>query len=167
MIDDILPLLHGKKYFSLVDTMKGYWHVELDHESSMLCTFDTPFGRYRFKHLPFGVVVSQDIFQRKLDDIYKNIPNVTGIADDIIIFGSTEEEHDQAFISVLETTRANNVSLNAAKLQFKQPSVDFLWSHTDAGRHSSCSRQIPGHQEHFCTIQCQRAFVSTGADYLP
>ena len=80
--DEILPLLHGKNYFSVVDTTKSYWHVELDHESSLLCTFNTPFGRYRFKRLPFGIVVSQDVFQRKLDDIYKKIPNVTGIADD-------------------------------------------------------------------------------------
>ena len=28
-IDEILPLLHGKKYFSVVDTIKGCWHVEL------------------------------------------------------------------------------------------------------------------------------------------
>jgi len=90
-IDEILPLLHGKRYFSVIDTAKGYWHVELDQESSLLCTFNTPFRRYRFKRLPFGIVVSQDIFQRKLDDIYKNISNVSGIADDIIVFGSTEE----------------------------------------------------------------------------
>ena len=90
-IDEILPLLHGKRYFSVVDTAKGYWHVELDQESSLLCTFNTPFGQYRFKRLPIGIVVSQDIFQRKLDDIYKNIPNVSGIADDIIVFGSTEK----------------------------------------------------------------------------
>ena len=95
----------------------------------MLCTFNTPFGRYRLKRLPFGVVVSQDIFQRKLDDIYRNIPNVTGIADDIIIYGSTEEELGQAFVNMLEATRANNVSLNSAKLQFKQPSVNF-YGHT-------------------------------------
>ena len=125
-IDEILPLLHGKKYFSVVDTTKGYWHVELDYDSSLLCTFNTPFGRYRFKRLPFGIVVSQDIFQRKLDDVYKNIPNVTGIADDIIVFGSTEKEHDQAFVNMLEATRANNVSLNSGKVQFKQQSVNFF-----------------------------------------
>ena len=112
--------LHGKKYFSVVDTTKGYWHVELDHDPSLLCTFNTPFGRYRFKRLPFGIVVSQDIFQRKLDDIYKNMPNV------IIVFGSTKDEHDQAFVNMLEATRANNVSLNSAKLQFKQQSVNFF-----------------------------------------
>ena len=125
-VDEILPSLHGKSYFSVVDTTKGYWHVELDHESSLICTFNTPFGRYRFKRLPFGINVSQDIFQRKLDEIHKKIPNVTGIADDIIVFGSTEEEHDQAFVNMLEATRANNVSLNSEKLQFKQQSVNFF-----------------------------------------
>lgn len=43
-IDEILPLLHGKNFFSVVDTTKGYWHVELDHESGLLCTFNLPFG---------------------------------------------------------------------------------------------------------------------------
>ena len=56
-----------------MDTTQGYWHVDLDHESSLLCTFNTPFGRYRFKRRPFGIVVSQDIFQRRLDDTYRNI----------------------------------------------------------------------------------------------
>ena len=69
-LDEILPLLHGKPYFTVADTKKGYWHQELDHESSLLCTFNTPFGRYRFKRLPFGLGVSQDVFQHKLDSIF-------------------------------------------------------------------------------------------------
>ena len=111
-IDELLHLLHGKKIFSVVDTKKGYWHVELDDESSFLCTFNTPFRRYRFKRLPFGVILSQDIFQRKLDEVYRGIPNVMGIADDIVVCGTTESEHDRAFIEMLEATRVHNVSLN-------------------------------------------------------
>ena len=38
-IDELLPLLHGKKFFSVVDTKKGYWYVELDDDSTFLCTF--------------------------------------------------------------------------------------------------------------------------------
>ncbi len=125
-IDELLPLLYGKMFFSVVDTKKGYWHVELDDESSFLCTFNTPFGRYRFKRLPFGVIVSQDIFQRKLDEVYNGIPNVMGIADDILVCGSTEQEHDHAFIEMLKATRAHNVSLNSEKLQFKQSKIDFF-----------------------------------------
>ena len=59
-----LSPLRGKKNFSVVDTKKGYWHVELDYPSSLLCIFNIPSGRYR---LPFGVVVSPDVLQRKLE----------------------------------------------------------------------------------------------------
>ena len=52
--------------------------------------------------------------------MYKNIPNVTNITDDIIITSSTQQEHDQAFLNMLEATRENNVSLNSTKLQFKK-----------------------------------------------
>ena len=125
-IDELLQQLCGKKFFSVVETKKGYRHVALDHESSLLCTFNTPFGRYRLKRLPFGVKLSQDIFQRKLDEVYKDVPNIMGIADDIMVCGSTESEHDQAFCKTLEATRKHNVSLNSEKLQFKQTEVDFF-----------------------------------------
>ena len=85
-IDESFSYFMEKDKSPVVNTNKGYWHVEIDPDSSTLCTFNTPVGRYRFKRLPFGIVVSQDIFQRRLDDIYRNIPNVTGIIDDIIVF---------------------------------------------------------------------------------
>ena len=128
-IDEILPQLHGKKYFSVVDTKKGYWHVELDDESSLLTTFNTPFGRFRFLRMPFGLWMSQDVFQPKLDECYAGINNVTGIADDIIISGRTIEEHDQAFREMLDATRKNNISLNSSKMQFRQSKVNF-YGHT-------------------------------------
>ena len=79
--------------------------------------------------MPFGVILSQDIFQRKLDEVYRGIPNVMGIADGILICGSTDQEHDQAFTGMLKATGKHNVSLNSEKLQFKQPQVDF-YGHT-------------------------------------
>ena len=123
-IDELLLQLHGKKFFPVVNTEKGYWHVALDHESSLLCTFNTPFGWYHFRRLPFRVKLSQDIFQHKLDEVYRGIRNVMGIADDIVVCGSTPSEHDQAFCKMLKATR-KHVSLNSEKLQFKQAQVNF------------------------------------------
>ena len=83
--------------------------------------------RYRFQRLPFGVWSQRftRLFQRKLDKVFKNIPNAGGIADDILIVGNTPQEHDQAFINMLEASRNNNISLNSEKLQFKQPKIGF------------------------------------------
>ena len=76
-------------------------------------------------------MVSSDIFQRKLDSIFIGMSSVTGIADDKIIFGSTDEEHDKNFIQLLEAVRKNDIKLNKDKLQFKQKEVSFFehtWS---------------------------------------
>ncbi|XP_064629350.1 uncharacterized protein K02A2.6-like [Lineus longissimus] len=125
-IDDIAPKLAGATHFSVVDARSGYWMVRLDEQSSLLTTFSTPFGRYRYKRLPFGLIVSQDIFQRKMDEPFGDLAGVTGIADDIFVFGAGEKGHDNNFIELLECARENNVKFNLDKLQFKIPETKFF-----------------------------------------
>jgi hypothetical protein len=70
-INDISPKLNDATHFSVLDARSGYWMVPLDEQSSLLTTFSTPYGRYKFSRLPFGLVVSQDIFQRKMDETFE------------------------------------------------------------------------------------------------
>ena len=80
-----------------------------------------------------GSKIASDIFQKKLDSVYIGLPGVTGIADDMIVYGRTEEEHDRNLILFLETTRSNGLVLNKKKLQLKQKEVSFFshrWSPT-------------------------------------
>ena len=86
-LDEVLPRLSDAKYFSIVDARSGYWNIQLDHESSLYTTFNSPHGRYRFLRLPFGLICAQDIFQKKVDEAFGDLPGVTGIADDIVIYG--------------------------------------------------------------------------------
>ena len=53
-IDDLLPELANGKLFSKVDLSNGYWHCELDEASSLITTFVTTYGRYKWLRLPFG-----------------------------------------------------------------------------------------------------------------
>jgi len=46
--EDVSAKLCGKSLFSVIDMRDGFWQVQLDEESSRLCTFNTPFGRYSF-----------------------------------------------------------------------------------------------------------------------
>ena len=54
-VEDIATRLHGAKVFTVMDVRNGFWHVSLDEESSYLTTFQTPFGRYRWRRMPFGI----------------------------------------------------------------------------------------------------------------
>ena len=62
VLDDILHDLGEAKVFSRADLKNGYWHCSLDDESSKLTSFMTPFGRYCWLRLPFGLSVSSEIF---------------------------------------------------------------------------------------------------------
>ena len=70
-----------------------------------------------------GSIVAQDVFQRKLDAIFLDVPGVTGIANDMIIYGKTDQEHDGNLLHFLEVCRNNNLTLNPDKMQFKLPKV--------------------------------------------
>ena len=80
----------------------------------------------RRKCLPMGMIVVSDIFQKKLDSVYIGLPGVTGIADNMIIFGKSKLEHDRNLLQFLETTRKNGWVLNKSKLQFKKQEVHFF-----------------------------------------
>ena len=78
-----------------------------------------------------GSIVAQDIFQRKLDAIFLDVPGVTGIADDMIIYGRSDLEHDKHLLNFLEVCKKNTLTLNPDKMQFRLPQVSFFghqWS---------------------------------------
>ena len=132
-IDELISMFAGAKVFTIVDMDKGYWQVVLHPESRKLTCMAFDIGRYQFKRLPMGSKVASNIFQRMLDSVYIGLPGVTGIADDMVIFGRNEEEHDRNLILFLETTRKNGLILNKRKLQFKKEEVSFFghrWNST-------------------------------------
>ena len=74
-----------------------------------------------------STVVAQDIFQSKLDSIFIGMEGVTGIADDMVIVGRDEMEHDRNFLAFMEKCMSSNLTLNLEKIQFKQSPFIFLW----------------------------------------
>ena len=96
-VDEITAKLQGMTVFIIVDFKKGYWMVVLHPESRKLTCMALPFGRFQWTRLPMGTVVAQDIFQSKLDSSFISMEGVTGIADDMVIAGTHEMEHDRNF----------------------------------------------------------------------
>ena len=73
-----------------------------------------------------GTNNDSDVFQEKLDEVFQNVQGITGIADDIITYGRSQEEHDVCFLNFLSIVRKTNLQLNALKLQFQLKEVSFF-----------------------------------------
>lgn len=132
VIDDLLPLLTNAKVFSVVDAKNGFWHVQLDDESSFLTTFGTPWGRFRWTRMPFGISPAPEEFQRRLEYALEGLDGIKAIFDDILVFGVGETEaealsdHDAKLTALLERCRATGIKLNKEKLKLRRKEVKFM-----------------------------------------
>ena len=124
-LDEMRHKFNGATIFSTLDAKHGYWAVKLDQESSLLTTFNSPFGRYRFKRLPFGLCTSQDIFQAKMNQILEGCPGVIGMADDIAVIGKSEEEHDANLHNLMKVATQHGLVFNWEKCQIKRDRIRF------------------------------------------
>ena len=113
-----------------MDAKDGYWSIELDDQSSRLTAFSSPSSnqRYKFKRLPFGINVAQDLFQEAMDTITRNLNGVISIADDICIFGANETDHDENLQKLMLRAREHGLVFNKAKCAINVPQITFFGS---------------------------------------
>ena len=131
-VEELTHKFSGAKVFSKLDAKSGYWSVQLDTESQLLTTFQSPFGRYCFQRLPFGLSVSQDIFQLKMDQILEQVDGTVGIADDVAVYAKDDKEHDKVLHNLLRVAKENGLVFNSGKCKIKTDSITFFGMKYDA-----------------------------------
>ncbi|CAH1233393.1 RTL1 [Branchiostoma lanceolatum] len=130
-IDDLTPELRKTKVFSVLDAKNGYWQVVLDEESSLLTTFNTPQGRFKWKRLNFGIKSSPEEFQRRLDQALEGLAGVKPVVDDILVWGEGETlaeattDHDRNLRTLMQRCRERNLKLNQDKIKLWMQEVPF------------------------------------------
>ena len=105
-VDETLALLTSAKIFSKLDANSGFWQIPLAEESRLLTTFITPYGRFCFNKLPFGISSAPELFQKRMTKILEGLNGVVCLIDDVLIFGSTQTEHDSRLMAVMERIKA-------------------------------------------------------------
>ena len=131
-VEEVAHEFANSHYFTKLNACHGYWSIVLDEESSLLTTFNSPFGRYHFLHLPFGLVCSQDIFQKRMDQFLEECPGCIGIANDITVHGRTEAEHDTCLCNLMQVAHKYGVVFNLQKTHVKAPAINFFGCLYDA-----------------------------------
>ena len=122
------------------DTLK----VHLTEESSKLLVINTHKGRYRFRRMPFGAKMSQNVFQMNMDLIMERCPGVISIHDDIVVYGTREEDYDAYLSNLLNIPQLEGLVLTSKKLKLKRPRVSFFGAEYSAEGMHPCPKKIQG-----------------------
>ena len=127
-LNDILLRLNNVQYMSIIDVSSGYHNLRLDMQSSYLTTFACSFGRCRCKHLLFEEALVGNMFQHKINKIFNDMPNVFGIANNILVIGYDKDRtgNNEAVCSILKWCQDVNLKLNKDKCHFRCMSIPFF-----------------------------------------
>lgn len=124
--DTLFAQLSGAKFFTKLDASSAFLQLPLDYESSLLCTINTTFGRFRYLRLPYGLCSSPEIFQCFVHHMLKDLDGVIAYFDDILIFGRTVEEHNKNLKMALSKIKDSGMTLNMRKSKFCVNKIKFL-----------------------------------------
>ena len=132
------------QYFSTLGAKSGYWTKQLDEQSQLLTAFNTPFKKYCFRRLPFGLSASSEIFCEHMDRVLSGIPGTFPCADDVKIQGSTEERHDIHLLETVEKARQAGLKFNPDKCFVKKQQIEYFGRIITPRGVAPCPKKVKG-----------------------
>ena len=117
-VEDIFSKLNGATHFTTLDLHAGYHHIPPDKSSIPKTAFNSPFGKYEYIKVPFGLAQAPAYFQELMTSILKDFPFTIAYLDDIIIFSKMPQEHLSHICMVFEKLRTANLSMKKSKCNF-------------------------------------------------
>lgn len=112
--------------FTKIDMNDGFNQLELSPETKNITVFSTHAGLRRYKRLNYGIYASPEIFNNEIRQVLQGLDGCINKSDDIIVFGKSQEEHDQNLQAVFERLKAVNLTLNKSKCLFSKSRVKFF-----------------------------------------
>lgn len=125
-VEETLGSIGRSVIFSKLDAQSGFWQVKLDPSTAHLTTFITPFGRYYFKRLPFGISSAPEYFQNVMNKLLEGLEGVVILMDDILIHATDIATHNERLEAVLQRLAKHKVVLNRDKCIFSARKIKFL-----------------------------------------
>lgn len=132
-IDEMLEALNGSTMFSSLDFSQFYYQLPLHTSDIPKTAFFANGELYEFLRCPFGLKNAVSYCCRVMKELFAGVEGVLIYMDDLLIFGSTAEEHNARLQKVLTIIQQNNLSLNLKKCSFYRTSVDYLGHRVENG----------------------------------
>ena len=126
-IEQLIANLGNSSYITTLDLTKGYHQVPVKKDQIEKTTFITPYGKYEYLTMPFGLVTAPSTFQRLMDRILQGLHGFTvAYLDDILIHSSMWEEHLENLTIVFDKLREAGLTVKETKCTFGEATCVYL-----------------------------------------
>ena len=126
-IDQLYTQLRGAKVFTTLDLRSGYYDIKLGKDLQAKMAFMTPFGKYEFSMVPFGLAQAPAYFQALINKVLKGLHKIAvAYLDDIIIFSKSEEEHLEHLGIIFQRLKEASLKLKRSKCDFMKTQIQYL-----------------------------------------
>ena len=126
MVEDLAIDLNRAKYKSKLDLKRGYHQIVIHRSSRYITTFRTPLGLRRYKRLVMGICSAAEIFQNIIEKVLDGLAGAKNLVDDIFVYGSTLEEHDERLHAVLKRLEDKGLTLSPDKCELRKTEIEFF-----------------------------------------
>ncbi len=143
-LDDVLEKAGNATVLSKLDLAKGYYQVQMDDNSRDLTTFISPWGKFRFNRMPFGLRNAPATFQALMELVLKDCSSFASVyIDDVLVYSKDWAEHLQHLRLVLEALRKSGLTAKPSKCQWGCRHLDYLGHRVGGGKVA-----VPEHRVH-------------------
>lgn len=127
-IDDLFDQVKGARVFSKIDLKSGYHQLHIREEDIHKTAFQTCYGHYEFKLVPFGLTNAPSVFMSLMNGVFRRYLDhfVVVFLDDILVYSKSMEEHEEHLWLVLQCLRENQLYANLANCEFFQTEIQYL-----------------------------------------
>lgn len=125
-VEEIAGKIKGAKHFALLDCKRGFWQLKVTKRTSKYLTVNTPWGRFSYKRIPFGLVSAPEIYQQQMSELLKDFDNVECSMDDVLIFANSKVELNELVDKVMKRLFLAGLKLNKEKCVLSAVKVKFL-----------------------------------------
>ena len=126
-LDEIVERVGQSKVLSKIDLAKGYYQVRVAAGSKEKTAFISPYGKYEFSRMPFGLRNAPAVFQRMMDSVLGECYDCSATyIDDIIVFSEDWASHLVDLRKVLGVLGKHGLTAKPVKCSWGRSYVQYL-----------------------------------------